>query len=301
MLSIPIYKYLDTNGALATLRNQTFKWTKPSEFIAKYKDTTDMTISDIFPQNNNDIARSYKNEFVTTLLENTSHISNNGLQFLVAIIREHPNIAHMVQRELEIESEEDLFNLEKINIISNELLKAIHLALQKCRVLCMSDNILSKRMWKNYSEDEKGVAIAIRPSPDRSKDSIFNRFKPVTYSEKRPVLFTSAQDFLNKSLFENQQSMITKIIEKIMYSKTLPYSYESEYRCITVCPDDNVLEDLFIPFHPEEIISLYVGRKCEQNHRAECIYLAKRINPNICIFQVTKQLNGTISTVPILC
>ncbi|HIF0138900.1 TPA: DUF2971 domain-containing protein [Legionella anisa] len=298
MLLIPLYKYLDTKGALATLRNQTFKWTKPSEFIAKYKDTTDMTVSNVFPQSSKEVTRVYKNEFVSTLLERFSPLPNKGLQFVSTILHEHTNIAQMVQYELAIESETNLFNLKQINSISEEILKEINKALQKCRVLCMSSDNLSKRMWQDYSEDEKGIILGIRPSPDKNKDSIFNLFKPVKYFKMRPFLFDSPQDFLRDSIFEDRHTMIARIIEKITYAKTLPYSYESEYRCIDVCSDCNFLQDLFIPFHPEEITALYIGRKCAPNYRSEFIHLAKKINPNIGIFQITQQSSGALYASP---
>jgi hypothetical protein len=41
-----LYKYLDVNGALLTLRNRTFKHAKPSDF----NDKADLTIESLFPE-----------------------------------------------------------------------------------------------------------------------------------------------------------------------------------------------------------------------------------------------------------
>jgi hypothetical protein len=83
-------------------------------------------------------------------------------------------------------------------------------------------------MWVRYAEDHQGTVLRIVPNLER--DSKFQRFAPVIYREARPSLYESAARFQEDSLFGNQQVRLKNSLDTIIYSKTLDWQYESEYR-----------------------------------------------------------------------
>jgi len=71
--------------------------------------------------------------------------------------------------------------------------------MQGHRVLCVTTDKASERMWKEYSENHKGIALRIEGNV--AKDSKFQKFAPVTYHAVRPPLYDRTLDFMKGSLF----------------------------------------------------------------------------------------------------
>ena len=66
MVLPPLYKYLGIEGAKLTLRNRTFKHSKPSDF----NDTEDLTIQSVFPETLEDACKLMYDGFTDTVLRN---------------------------------------------------------------------------------------------------------------------------------------------------------------------------------------------------------------------------------------
>ena len=286
----PIYKYLNVNGASATLTQQTFKWTKPSQFKAKYKDDMDMTISKLFSEDNEQSLEIIRDNFNTILANNIDQrltYSDPRLPLIQQAFRNNPEAVNIVQEKLQRDSISDIYDIDRIRRISEEYVSEINIFLQGYRVFCGSNNILSKRMWQNYADDGKGIVLRIEPSPIYTKDSVFKLFKAVKYYDERPALFASTLEFLSSSFFEEQEAWIARIIDRVIHFKTDDYSYESEYRCvIPLLKDEEYLSDIFLPYHAEEITGLYLGENITDADKSLFIRLAKQINPEISIYQI---------------
>ena len=92
----------------------------------------------------------------------------------------------------------------------------------------------------------------------------------------------SAVSFTEASLFGNQEARIKAAMETIIYSKTLEWEYESEYRlAIPVLPGD--YDWTLMPYHPEEITELYFGAEARADFKSNIIGLAKATNPQISV------------------
>jgi dsRNA-specific ribonuclease len=83
-------------------------------------------------------------------------------------------------------------------------------------------------MWTEYAEKHKGVFLRIQPS--LAKDSKFQLFRPVIYREKRPPLYEDTLEFIAGALFGDREAQIKEIVERIIYTKTLVWQHEGEYR-----------------------------------------------------------------------
>jgi hypothetical protein len=80
------------------------------------------------------------------------------------------------------------------------------------------------------------------------------------------------------------------MLEKIVYSKTLAWQHEAEYRLAIPLrkgePPLNVLK-----YHPEEITELYIGLAMTKEDKEETVLKAKALNPEIVILQAGRDAN----------
>ena len=127
--------------------------------------------------------------------------------------------------------------------------------MQGNRVLCVSTRKYSEELWSDYAENHKGVALRIEPN--LAKDSKFQLFRPVIYREKRPPLYEDTLEFMATSLFGDQETRLKAIVEKIVYTKTLKWEHQSEYRLVTPLRQNEEPWNT-LKCHPEEITELYL-------------------------------------------
>lgn len=146
-------------------------------------------------------------------------------------------------------------------------------------------------MWTRYADNHQGVGLRILPNIE--KDSKFSLFRRVDYQTKRPALFDDALTYQESVLFGDHEKNNKRCIERVIYTKTLEWEYEKEYRlCIPVIgeKDWNILS-----FHADEIHELYLGANMNAATKVEIVDMAKSINPKIFIFQSVRGNGGQIS------
>ena len=83
-------------------------------------------------------------------------------------------------------------------------------------------------------------------------------------------------------------------MDRIIYSKTVKWEPESEYRLVIhLGQDEPELQTL--RYHPEEVTELYLGSAMKQQDRADILATAKALNPNIKVFQAKRNAKGVIA------
>lgn len=292
----PLYKYLDVKGARLTLGNKCFRFAKPSEF----QDHTDMTSEGLFPEKLETALAAMPDGFVDAINANLYAPPTCPPRLRPAVVtlqklfREKPELAATVAAELKKDPEKGGFGVEAWRTRSDAFVKETNEFLQNYRVFCVTTDKASERMWKEYAEAGKGIALRITPSLE--KDSKFQLFSPVKYLEKRPPIFGKAADFAGETLFGDQAERARSALRGIIYAKTNDYRFESEYRL--AIPLGEGEEDYRTqPFHPEEIAELYLGEAMTDADKQEIVATAKALNPQIAIFQVKRLENGaSVST-----
>jgi hypothetical protein len=283
----PLYKYLDVQGAKLTLGNNTFKHSKPSDF----NDIEDLTIQSIFPDETEIALATLSNGFTDVILQhlNDPPTCSSAMREKVALIqhvyRTNPKAAELVKAELSKEGGEPVYDVEHMRERATDFIKEINEFMQDYRVLCVTIHKDSDKMWSDYAENHKGVVLRIEPNV--AKDSKFQHFRHVEYRETRPSLYDDTLDFMAGSLFGDQDVRRKAILEKIIYSKTLPWQHEGEYRLAIPLrkgePPWNTLK-----YHPEEITELYFGLAMIKEDKDEIVAKAKALNPEIAIFQAVR-------------
>ncbi|WP_421783535.1 DUF2971 domain-containing protein [Kiloniella litopenaei] len=286
----PLYKYLDVQGAKLTLGNQTFKHAKPSDF----NDTKDLTIRSIFPEEIGEAVAKIEAGFLDALLQyldvepTCSSPRKERIQAIQRGIRDKPEMVDIIRAENEKLG--SVFDYETVKTASESFLAEINEFMQEYRILCVTTHLNSEKMWADYADNHQGIALRIEPN--LAKDSIFSLFRPVSYVENRPTLYDDSLEFISQSLFGDQMEIRKAIIDKIIYSKTLKWKEEGEYRLSIPLRQGENWNTL--KYHPEEITELYLGLEMETIHMESTVSLAQGINPDISIFLSKRSSNGDL-------
>jgi hypothetical protein len=281
----PLYKYLSADGAKKTLGNRCFRFAKPSE----YDDLEDMTAQSLFPDELENALAMLSDGFVDAIVANPyapptcSPKLRPAVVKLQSIFRAHPELAPVVKEGLKKDPKKAGLNVEYWRARSEAFVKETNEFMQNYRVLCVTTDRASERMWKEYAKDHQGVTLRITPS--EQKASKFLKFVPVTYQEKRPAIFAKTLDFAEETLFADQAARVRSIMNGIIYAKTNAYKFESEYR-LAIPLGEGEEDYRTLPYHPEEIAELYLGAAMTDADKQDIVATAKTLNPGMAIFQV---------------
>lgn len=288
----PLYKYLDVSGAKLTLGNRTFKHAKPSDF----NDTEDLTIQSIFAEDTEEALKKIAGGFTDVILRHLveeptcSSPMKEKIKVIQQVYRANPGAAELVRAEV-MSRGKPIYDLEYHRDKALADIAEINEFMQGYRVLCVSTHKDSERMWTEYAEKHKGVAIRIQPN--LSKDSAFQLFRPVIYREKRSPLYEDTLEFIAGALFGDREARIKEIVERIIYTKTLDWQYEGEYRlAIPIRKDEGPWTTL--PYHPEEITELYLGLEMEKSDIDDIVGKARIVNRDIAIFRAKRDEGGNL-------
>jgi hypothetical protein len=279
----PLYKFLDVQGAMLTLGRGSLKHAKPSDF----NDTEDLTVQSIFPEKLDAALSKIERSFTDVILQNLheSPTCSSPLKEQVALIqqvyRTDPGAADLVKAEIAKGGCVPVFDVVKMQALANTFLSEINDSLQDFRVLCVTTHIDSENMWSRYAENHRGIALRIEPN--LVNDSKFQLFRPVVYRDTRPSFYENSLDFVAHSLFGDQAANRLAAIERIVYSKTLEWEHEGEYRlAIPIISGERPWTTL--SYHREEITELYLGMAMKQADREAILRRALAINPEIKAF-----------------
>jgi Protein of unknown function (DUF2971) len=290
----PLYKYLSVHGAKLTLGNKTFKHAKPTDF----NDIKDLTIQDIFSEETEVALRRLESGFTDVILQhlNDRPTCSSPLKEKLILIqrayRNNPDLVEKLKTELAKQGRKPVFDIDQMRARSEVFIKETNQFMQGYRVLCVTTYNDSDKMWSDYAEDHKGIVLRIEP--DAAKDSKFQLFRPVTYREKRPSLYDDTLEFLADSLFGDQGARSGALLQKIVYAKTLEWQHEGEYRLAIPMRQGEKPWDT-LPYHPEEIIELYLGEAMNAKDKQDIIEKARVLNPNIKIFQAKRGIDGKLA------
>jgi hypothetical protein len=280
----PLYKYLDLKGAKLTLGNKCFRHAKPSDF----NDLEDMTIGSIFPEDLEAALKKLSEGFIDVVL---AHLDDpptcaspqrEKLQMIQYALRKNPSVAETLKAEQKKRGSP--YDVEHMRARAQAHVELINGMMQNWRVLCVTTEKNSARMWTEYAENYKGVVLRIEPNV--AKDSKFQLFRPVIYREKRPPLYDDTLEFLAGSLFGDLATRVRAIIETIVYAKTLKWEHECEYRLAVPLGQGEEPYDTK-PYHPDEITEIYLGGNMDAKDMDEILALAFAVNPDIKTFMTS--------------
>jgi hypothetical protein len=139
-------------------------------------------------------------------------------------------------------------DLEKYHaqLLSNEIIKLLHLRMKGRGVLSMAGDWKSSLMWSHYADEHKGLCLEYD-----LHGSIIHDSKKVDYNSSRNLLASSIIDWVHNPSPFNQ----AEVESKYFYNKAKPWEYEEETRYIAKQGINSA------PFH---LSGVYFGIRCER-------------------------------------
>lgn len=288
------YKYLDINGARLSLGNKNFKHADPTSF----NDTEELTVQNLYEGTEEEIYSTMLRHFhnvISNNLDAPSTALNSRIRqqitFLQGVYKNNPAAIDIIRSEIEQQTDPIFEDIDAHRKQIAGHIAEINHHMKQHRIFCVTDSKNNERMWECYAQNHEGVVLRI--VPDVEKNSKFTLFRRVEYKDTRPALYRDAGVFFEESLFSDQKEILKTKMDQIIYTKTREWEYENEWRlAIPVFDGESWSTD---PYHPGEIVEIYLGLDMSRDIKAEMINLAREVNPNIEIFETFRDRNEALS------
>jgi hypothetical protein len=202
----PLYKYLDVNGAKLTLNNRTLSSCEALHF----RDSEDMTIQSVFPEDVEATVTRLADCCVDVFVENIDAAPTcrpelaQTVQELQAILKADPTKVETLKQQMK---ELGIFDADSMRASSDAFVKETNEFLQRYRIFCATTTNSSERMWEDYAQDHEGIVLRLEPSVEQN--SKFLKFRAVAYHALRPPIYEQTTDYMNDSLFADQEARTT--------------------------------------------------------------------------------------------
>ncbi len=278
----PLYKYTTLQAAKAIIENSSLKLSIPQAF----NDPFDILLEAALGAEIEDFLRDFMPAFFELVCGDLDYsllrpgpmrdkiiLINSGLRNL--------STEQLAERRRKLISEppEAIWSVPSLRATNEQVVGIIRTMNSNEGIFCSSANKDSLLMWSHYADHHRGVVLELRP--DIEKDSALLASRPVRYSNERPLLYRSARDFIEKSLFMSSEDSARAILEPLIYTKSTAWAYEAEYRLAIprFVPFGRSAE--YLPIYPRELAAIYFGCRMTATQRSELKQLAQSFNPDI--------------------
>jgi hypothetical protein len=152
-------------------------------------------------------------------------------------------------------------------------------------VFCVSETHRNLLMWSHYADEHKGAVIRLKCLPD--KDAVLCAARPVQYEHNMPTLANNVEDQIDRAL-GLQHTDIESIFNKLVFTKSIDWSYEKEWRVVIPLLDESHKNFEDITIYEEEVDGVYFGCRSDESERKEIIKIIKENYPNTKTFKAEK-------------
>ena len=252
-----LYKYLDVDGAIHTLKGCSVKFTPPNKFNDPFEfmpggysgDTPEVRLQIVKEL----LVQDPKYRILYNTITGLSYSIDDWKISLAINVEQTQKIADKIFVNLQNRNWKDFVKL------ASE--KFVCLSLSQCR-----DNLL---MWAHYAEMHKGIVIGF-------KMEFFSHLHKVTYSTKRVLIPFSVTV---------SQTQRNKIAVAVMTTKSEDWSYEQEWRSILHRKELKYSNGLYLQdFPPEAIDSIILGVNIDESLKKEILASILKF-PNCKLYQ----------------
>jgi hypothetical protein len=152
------------------------------------------------------------------------------------------------------------------------------------RVFCVSEDRDNLLMWAHYTRDHTGAVFEFLSLPD--EDNPLSVARPVVYVDHPPPFFTEVE-WLD-DIFSIRKFDLTALSRRYVYSKSVHWSYEREWRVwYPRIPAPKTLHDE-MPIRQSEFAALYIGCRAKDSFVADATSLARSAFPSVRIYRARK-------------
>lgn len=280
-----LYKYLDYDGAFATLNNGTIMLRKPTTF----NDPFDMQPAGIIDISTEELRERSAAKVARATKDNSIPLPPPPPFLSVAA-------ATAALEKMQNTSEEELFKqfMKSGDLAGWEQLileqeADMRIGIENFFVSCFSEEKGNLLMWAHYAKSHAGVMLEYIRRSD-GLPGICSQSKKVNYTSN-PVPFAPKGDILKFVDDPYNASFDNKHLEIFLTNKSTDWEYEKEWR-LMISPDKhrsrNKEDRGFTPFHSSELHGVYLGYCMSEESRKSIVELCKSNFPQAKIYESRK-------------
>ncbi len=277
-----IYKYLGFEGLKKTLENRSFQLSKPSLF----NDPFDTNIEETLPKQTPEFLKDFLPALYDFISTNQNVCTNRYP--LLKIIGSHLKALSPEKRKLFREQFlntpiQEIYNVESLENSNRELIQNFTDQFESDGVFCTTIDKQNLLMWAHYADHHKGAVIEFTPC--RESDSVLLASKKVSYSNCRPVLYDSAEEFVHHSFLMSPNESIEILLNRIVFTKSLEWQYEQEYRLCVPYLIKKGEKYSYLEYKAHELTAVFLGCRMTDDNCLQATTLARQINPHVNIYK----------------
>lgn len=272
------FKYMTARTASLVLSNQILRWSSPLIFNDPF-DVPRELLPNVSPQELVSAVARQHLKLIEQPPEDTSHLTLR-LQELVEIVK----------NGLEDSSREEIVKNLKGNIEASDATDASLVALRTIwseylpdlRILCLTDSPSHMAMWYHYADSYSGAVFEF--ACDETLDSAWIEAKPVAYPDRKPGVYT--QDGWAELLTLRNEFAVNKMLHTSVFTKSPDWSYEQEWRVVTVKRPTDIGHFTDYSFDPRELVTVFLGPRISDNDKIKLVEMAS-LYPHTKIVEVS--------------
>jgi hypothetical protein len=257
------YKYMSASTAGVVLRDQTLRWSAPTEFNDPFDVPRELAVN-LSPS---DITSAVLKRYIDLIKYPPDDLSslNPKMHFIVKAAKEISS--RKLTEELIIglrqRMEEKGPNSNSLEAFRNHWLRSVN----EMRILCLCESHEKTSMWYHYADKYKGAVIQF--ACNDSADSPWRIARPIYYTNDEPIVSTA--DGWAKLLMMPIDEALENILDLCIYSKSEDWEYEKEWRMGSFKRPNDIGPFTDYKFNSNSIGNLYLGPLIEPDNKAMLI------------------------------
>lgn len=259
------YKYVNAATAKIILSTRKLRWSSPVQFNDPFDVTQELRLN--FDESELNLVFA---ELVASLIEE-GDAASVGHPMLAVLLRTlasaSPDARRAMASDLRRESSDNP-TLEQTAAFG-ALKQMWREIVPTFRVLCLSELNDVTSMWFHYSDSYRGLVLQFEAIDE--VDSNFLVARPVVYQDTPPAI-ADPQEWARRMVGQ-AESIYDDLFAEYQYVKTTAWSYEREWRIVSMAgPGETGLFGDY-GFHPRELSAVYFGTKCSPEDQADVLGL----------------------------
>lgn len=276
------FKYTSAEVACIILNNQTVRWNSPLRF----NDPFDCYFSAAPKFDVKAMGKKFRSRWYDLLLSKATPMFNSDNSYAAR----HIAMRQKLHRDgLKTRAQLDkMFGgihaqyITQFENLCSEIEREWKSWLRTYRILCVCEEKENLLLWSHYAKDHTGVVFQLECIKKLDVPLLASR--PVIYSDVAPALF-SETEWLNCCLGLGPMVEFSNTWEKLVTTKGTVWSYEKEWRAVSVRRDGEPETYSDTKFHPREISKIFLGCRIEEKDKTRLLNLIKGQFAHVEVYQ----------------
>lgn len=253
------YKYTHADTAKIVLATRKLRWSSPLEFNDPFDVTQELRLN--FDES--ELISALYNEYADLIAAGVPR----GLK--------HPILSALFERMCELDDAEreaiaNEFRTKEKAVPTEGQIQALEGIKQMwrdtvpmSRVLCLSERNDVTSMWNHYADSYRGVVLQFEAFDE--VDSALLMARPVIYQDDAPAIANAKEWAL--CLLGTSEIKYEELLTELQYVKTTDWSYEREWRVVSMARPGETGRIGDYGFYPRELAGICFGPKCSKEDR----------------------------------